>query len=74
MMQVNDFKLLLNGEVFFTAYTPDAPTTFPVNSDDVPELPNGYTFRYGSWIYVVNTMTIYMWNGESFVAQSKAVH
>lgn len=68
-MQTNDFKLFTNKEVYFEAYATTAPTTFPATSDDIEDLPDGYEFRLGSWIYVMDTEEVYMWNGEEFALQ-----
>ena len=70
MLHVNAFQTFINDQVYFEAYTPTKPT-FPTNSNDVEELPDGYTFRYGSYIYVVDEVAVYMWNGTTFVKQAK---
>lgn len=70
-MHVNAFQNFVNNQVYFEAYTPTKPSPFPSTSDDVDELMDGYTFRYGSYIYVVDECTVYMWDGTTFVKQEK---
>lgn len=71
MLHVNDFKIYLDKGIYFEGYTQTKPANFPQTSDDVEELPNGYSFRIGSYIYSVDEVTVYMWDGVNFVAQAK---
>ena len=71
MLHVNAFQTFPNNQIYFEAFTPIKPATFPNTSTDVEELMDGYTFRYGSYIYVVDEVTVYMWDGSQFVEQSK---
>lgn len=71
MLHVNAFQTFINNQIYFEAYTPTKPATFPETSTDIEELMDGYEFRYGSYIYVVDEVTVYMWNGSAFVKQAK---
>lgn len=70
-MQISDFEFYPNKQVFFNAYVDSKPDTFPATSNDIDELPDGYVFRVGSWIYVVNIHELFMWNGSQFVSQKE---
>lgn len=68
-MQISHFDLFPQKKVYFNGYVKTAPQTFPSDSDDIEELPDGYEFRLGSWIYAIDAHEVYMWDGTQFVSQ-----
>ena len=70
-MQISDFELYPNKQIFFNAYVKSAPDPFPKDSNDIDELPDGYVFRVGSWFYVVDSHELFMWDGSQFVSQKE---
>lgn len=69
MPQVQDFQLYPRSkEVSAQMYIP-VVDTIPTSSDDVDELPDGYDFRYDSYIFETSTEKIYWWNGTTFAAK-----
>lgn len=54
-----------NGRVYAGMFFPSTPETFPSTSDDVPDLADGYKFETGSYVYVVQTGVIYMYDATS---------
>lgn len=51
-----------DGKVYIGSFVAKQPDTFPQNSDDVPDIKDGYEFYPGSYIYVVENGKIFMWD------------
>ena len=54
-----------NGRVYAGMFYTTTPNTFPATSDDVPDLADGYKFETGSYVYVVQTGKIYMYDADT---------
>ena len=48
-------KLGRQGRIYAEIMSDTKPETLPATTDEVPDIPNGYQFEPGSWLYIVQS-------------------
>jgi hypothetical protein len=58
-----------DGRMYAGMFIDKEPAEFPKDTSDVPDLKNGYRFAVGSYLYIVATAKVFMYDGTNWIEQ-----